>query len=91
MQFIDEVEARWARLLEQYPDTKHSEVLWGDRWPGSLGDVVHEVAKLAGIASALEVASGKHHGGAKMDVLQMDCLDDERSYQRKMGYEYIPG
>lgn len=49
MWMVDEVEARWNRLLTRHPSMERLELLWGKCWDGSFDRMAARIAALMGI------------------------------------------
>lgn len=92
--FLDEVEARWNRMLAYNPQMPTTEVLWGSRWSNSVNESLTEIANVIGTRrlNATSPAKNEHaHKRRKEDVaLHMYIIEMDRMYQRAMGYGYVP-
>lgn len=94
---VDEVEARWQRILSQYPNISTVEVMWGKQWPGSFDTAANTIAGSIGIHNAnISFESswdvGREHAGESQEELRVSteyALQD-RAYRKAMCYKYVP-
>lgn len=93
---VDETDARWQRLLREFPKLPHLDVLWGKRWPGSLDAAASSIATLLSVNSTVAYKETwrighVHAGGAEEEILSDNShAIADRQYRKKMGYKYVP-
>jgi hypothetical protein len=85
---VDEVEARWPVLLEEFPHLESLDVVWGKRWPGSMERAADRIGALlrVGNLSGVTPAHLKVHGGVKTEgtEVQLETALQDAQYQRIM-------
>ena len=94
----DETEARWRQLKARVPSLSYVEILWGKVWDGSMEHGALQVARLLGLHSVAtwdpewpHMEAHIHAGEASTDPVAMwQISKEDREYQEKMGYNYVP-
>jgi hypothetical protein len=84
---IDEVDARWSRLLRKYPQIETVDVTWGKRWPGSFDRAARRIGTLLQVdMTAIHPTHRKVHGGVHTEdeELQQEVALQDAQYQRVM-------
>jgi hypothetical protein len=85
---VDEVDARWSQLLEEYPRMETVDVVWGKRWPGSIEEAAERIGTLLRVEN-MEVNAAAHlkvHGGTSTEgsQLQQEVALQDAQYQHIM-------
>lgn len=91
---MDEVEARWQKMLAKVPTLRHKEILWGERWPSSMSDAMATIAELTHMKSIAQPPMKKVHTGkaSKHNTSWLlEAIQTDRQYQLRMGFDFTPG
>ena len=95
----DETEARWQDIKRRYDGQfKHIELLWAKQWPGSIDFAALQVAQLFGVQKVRSwdptwkhMEEHVHAGDAAVDPVALwESYRDDKDYQERMHFSYIP-
>lgn len=94
----DETEARWRQLKARVPSLSYVEILWGKAWEGSMDHGALQVARLLGLHRVAKwdpawphMEAHVHAGEASTDPVALWQISiEDREYQEKMGFTYVP-
>ena len=98
---IDEVEARWLKLKEKYPQMNTLEISWGKNRPGSFDLAADAIARLIGVNADIQfesqvgwITGNEHATNTKISVLsETDFIAEDKAYRKAMNYDknFVPG
>jgi hypothetical protein len=90
---IDEIEARWQRLITMYPNLEYEELYWSKSVPDSFNEAATSIASFLGMTEKIVYKLKKHMkvhvGGDEHDEV-IDFLKEDNDYRRKMKYDNLP-
>jgi len=90
--YVDEVEARWQKLIQQYPHLKILEVQWSKYHPhkyGTLHQVMEKIAQSIGLEAIPEssITNEQQHGTKNVtDTMLVNFCQQNREYFELMNY-----